>query len=349
MKIRRHIKNYNFIGDTESGVTFRWGRKLQDNPSIAPWAELADISISNHCTKGCDYCYRNSQNNNSFMSLDEYEYILNELQHPKWGNVFQVAIGGGEPLEHPQLKDIIETTLSHNIIPNLTTNGVHLSSEYARFLKNKIGAIAISVSDMRELDMDKISILRAESIRTNVHYVLSSRNVSQAVEVLMEKFNSTLSGFNSIIFLTHKPHGRASTSDTLKLNDDLKQFISLIDRAKLSTRIGFDACFVPHLLHFTDIDSSYVASCECGFFSIYIDENLNVKPCSFDNSERYTFNLKEYSFRDIWENKLQEYRVEAANRCKRDCTKAYECRGACNYYEAITCCFSPNKETALHV
>jgi len=108
MKIRRHIDNYNFIADQETGMTFRWGKTFNDNPKFAPVPELVDISISNHCSKGCDFCYRDSKLNNSFMSLNDFEYILKKLKHPKYGNVFQVALGGGEPLEHPDFIKFIE-------------------------------------------------------------------------------------------------------------------------------------------------------------------------------------------------------------------------------------------------
>lgn len=349
MKVRRHGQLYNFIGDTKTGITFRWGKTLRENPTFAPWPELADISISNHCTKGCDYCYRNSGDNASFMSLEDYEYILNELRHPKWRNVFQIAIGGGEPLEHPQLIQIIETTISRNIIPNLTTNGVHLDSEYASYFKGKVGAVALSVTDIQALDLNKIRILLKESVRTNIHYVLSNKNISQAADILRGKYNEILSGLNSIIFLTHKPHGRGNITDILKLNTILKNFIKQIDHNKCSARIGFDACFVPLLLHFTQTDSTYIDPCECGFFSIYIDEKLNVKPCSFDNMGSYTFNLREYSFSDIWGYKLKRYRDDVINHCERKCSNKIECRGACHFYNEITCCFSKTSEEPLYV
>lgn len=349
MKLRRNSNTYNFIGDTESGITFRWGKSLKENPSFAPWPELADISISNHCTKGCDYCYRDSGDNGSFMPLRDYEHILNELQHQKYGNVFQIAIGGGEPLEHPQLKQIIDATIARNVVPNLTTNGIPLDTAYASYFKGRVGAVALSTTDIQSLDLDKIKLLLKASIRTNIHYVLSNRNISQACEILKGQYNDILSGLNSIIFLTHKPHGRGSMVDILKVNDNFKIFIKQIEHVKCSTRIGFDACFVPHLLHYTKTDPTYVDSCEGGFFSIYIDEKLNVKPCSFDNNGLYTFNLGEYSFSDIWEYKLNRYREELANRCQRKCSNKKECRGACHFYSEITCCFSKNEEEVLYV
>lgn len=100
--LRRDIGDYHFIADHATGMTFRWGKDLNENPLFAPVPELVDISISNHCTKGCSFCYRNSGNNEQFMSVRDYVRILHLLNHPNYGNVFQVAIGGGE-LSFPDL------------------------------------------------------------------------------------------------------------------------------------------------------------------------------------------------------------------------------------------------------
>ena len=104
--LKRDIGEYHFRADAQTGLTMRWGKTLREDPIWAPVPELADISISNHCSKECSYCYRMSTKNNEFMSLEQYERVLDSLNHPKYGNVFQVALGGGEPLEHPQFVQI---------------------------------------------------------------------------------------------------------------------------------------------------------------------------------------------------------------------------------------------------
>ena len=71
----------------------RWGKTVNDDPYRAPMPELVDISISNHCTKGCTFCYRDSVPNHVFMSLEDYERVIQSLNHERWGNVFQVALG----------------------------------------------------------------------------------------------------------------------------------------------------------------------------------------------------------------------------------------------------------------
>jgi MoaA/NifB/PqqE/SkfB family radical SAM enzyme len=346
LKIRRHSSDYNFIGDTETGVTFRWGKTFEENPAYAPWPELADISISNHCTKGCDFCYRDSTANQSFITLKDYERILRELIHPKWGSVFQVALGGGEPFEHPHLREIIDLTVTHKIVPNLTTNGLHINRDWIDTLREKVGAIAVSTDNVNEIDYDKIALLTNCGVRTNIHYLLNKCNIAQASQILNGSFDERLSGLNSIIFLTHKPSGRAKAKNTLQYNDDLRAFIQLIDNRKTSFRIGFDACFVPVLLHLTQTNTDYVDSCECGFFSVYIDERMNVKPCSFAKDGISEFNLHEITLREIWEEKYQEYRCVMKNDCKRDCKNKRHCRGACIYYHEINYCHSRNREEA---
>ncbi|WP_297425422.1 radical SAM protein [Clostridium sp.] len=340
MNIRRHSNGYNFFGDTNTGVTMRWGTNIKSDPLFAPWPELADISISNHCTKGCEFCYKDSSDNGEFMSLEEYEYVLSSLQNEQWGNVFQVALGGGEPLEHPNFIEILDITLSKGIVANFTTNGIHISKEIASKIKDKVGAVAVSVSKAKEINKDKIKILTDEGIKTNIHFVLDNESIADAIDILKGKYDESLSNVNGVIFLTYKPRGRAGLDKCLKMDDKLDKFISLIDKNNANIRIGFDACFVPLLMKYTEIDVDYIDSCECGFFSVYIDENLNVKPCSFANDDRFSYNLKHYKFQDIWMNKYDKYRNNIMrNNCKNECKSKEACRGKCAYYDSIAFCY----------
>lgn len=340
MKIRRHSTSYNFIGDTETGITFRWGKTLKDNPLFAPHPELVDISISNHCSKGCSFCYRNSTKNNSFISIGDYNYILDVLQHPKWGNVFQIAIGGGEPLEHPDFVEIIETTYSRNIIPNFTTNGDLIDKDIASKIASKVGAIAISSQDINELNTSKIDILSDQKIKTNIHFLLNSDTLPQAIKILKGEYNKILNKINAIIFLTYKPCGRADESKILVLNNDFMNFVNLIDNSNCCVKIGFDACFVPNLMKYTKVNNNYIDPCECAFFSVYIDEKMNVKPCSFTTNEKESFNLKNYSFDDIWNIEFETIRKSRINNCKNSCKSKIECRGGCPYFNKINNCYT---------
>jgi len=338
MKIRRHIDDYNFIADQESGMTFRWGKTFNDNPSFAPIPELVDISISNHCTKGCDFCYRNSRPDNSFMSIVDYEYALDCLNHPTYGNVFQVALGGGEPLEHPDFIELLNITKDHNIVPNFTTNGGLLTPNFSNKIRNKVGAVAVSINNLDNIDYSNIAYLIETGIRTNIHYVIDNNNICQAIKILKGEFNYKLSGINAIVFLTFKPSGRGDCKNILRHDPYLDEFLRLVDNSNCSCNIGFDACFVPLLMRFTQTRHDFIDSCEVGFFSVYIDEKLNVTPCSFSNGND-SFNLRSFEFYDIWLNKFSEFRNRIENKCTQVCPAKIECKGKCAYYPEVTVCY----------
>jgi MoaA/NifB/PqqE/SkfB family radical SAM enzyme len=161
---------------------------------MSPWPELADISISNRCSKGCSFCYRNSTPNGDLMSLDQYIQVLDQLTSPVWGPPFQVALGGGEPTEHPELIQILEETKKRQIMPNLTTNGMSLSEEHIRAFKKHCGAVAVSsVVIDSELQSNTSKLLTA-GIRTNLHFVLSESSLDLAIEILRGKFDCELNG-----------------------------------------------------------------------------------------------------------------------------------------------------------
>jgi radical SAM protein with 4Fe4S-binding SPASM domain len=345
--IRRHSTDYNFVADTETGVTMRWGKNLLDNPKAAPLPELVDISISNHCSKGCSYCYRDSTQNNEFISLEDYEYILKSLNDENWGNVFQIALGGGEPLEHPDFLEILKITRNYNIIPNFTTNGINITSELASEIKCLIGAAAISYSDIELIPLSNADIFIREGIKTNIHFILDKQSIKQAIRILKGEHNDILNGFNSIIFLTFKPLGRGSEDLCLKLNDDLKEFCQLVDNNNCNISVGFDSCFMPMLMHFTNTTIDFIEACECAFFSAYINEKLVVKPCSFTNNHSDTFNLREHSFGTIWNKHWDAFRESQINDCQRECKNIDNCRGGCPYYNQINLCKTDEQAKAI--
>lgn len=344
MLIRRHTKNYNFVADSETGFTFRWGKNFSENPIMAPWPELADISISNYCLNNCEYCYRKSNPKGKCITLKDYSFLLGQLSCPEFGAVFQVALGGGEPLLHPEFIEILKITKEvFGIIPNYTTNGKFFDEATIEATKKWCGAIAISYDPYRvDISLEEIKkiglLLKDKGIKANIHYVLSKKTLEDAIKVLNDHYEEFLYAYNAIIFLTYKPMGQANRADCLNRSDLLNSFLRLIDKYESKLKIGFDACMVPIVMKYTSIDHDFLDSCECGFFSVYIDENLNVKPCSFCDEDKYSFNLRKIKFKDIWLNKFSEYRKNIASNCSNECEVSNECRGKCPFFEELFLC-----------
>lgn len=338
--LKRYVGDYHFLADNKTGVTMRWGKTMQENPKFAPVPELADISISNHCTKGCSFCYRNSGNNYEWMSVEDYCSVLEAMNHPKYGNVFQVALGGGEPLEHPDFLAIINETVKRGIVPNFTTNGVFLTEDVCNNIQGKVGAVAISAITLHDIEKDKVDMLHYYGIETNIHYVLSSENIEEATEIACGKYNQLVAGVNAIIFLTYKPAGRAGFEGVLKRGEDYNAFLNAIGMKNVDRpKLGFDACFVPMLLSNATFSPMLVDCCEGGFFSVYIDHKKNVSPCSFSGGKD-AYSLDEYDFYDIWNNQFEPFRKRQKNRCKNNSCISFEnCKGCCPYYPEITVCY----------
>ena len=353
--IRKHFEGYNFLGVQETGVTFRWGKNFHENPYMAPWPELADISISNYCTNGCSYCYRESSENGKFMSLDEYKFVLEQLTSKEYGSVFQIAIGGGEPLLHPDFNQIIQLTRKYGIIPNYTTSGKFFNKENIQTTREFCGAVAISWDPYRDLSTEELSdiglYLLKNGIGANIHYVFSEQTAETAAEILNGTHDDQLQNFNSIIFLTYKPTGRAKKSATIKSDKPLKSFLNLVDNPITNLKIGFDACFVPVLFRTTDVDIDFIDSCECGFFSVYINEDLDVTPCSFCNENKFVYNLEQFSFEHIWKHKFSGYRDFVTENSEIDCLnceKKSMCRGKCPFFNELFLCNLVSKKKVIN-
>ena len=103
--------------------------------------ELLDISITNYCERNCDFCYRETSSNGTFMPLEQYTKIIAQAET---AGVLQVALGGGNPNQHPDFVSILEVTRKHHIIPSYTTNGQGMTDEIYNATKCYCGAMAVS-------------------------------------------------------------------------------------------------------------------------------------------------------------------------------------------------------------
>lgn len=79
------------------------------------------------------------------MKIDDYRIILRQASQMK---VLQIALGGGNPNQHPDFSEIIKLTREEfNIVPSFTTNGRGLSEDVLVASKKYCGAVAVSAYD----------------------------------------------------------------------------------------------------------------------------------------------------------------------------------------------------------
>ena len=85
--------------------------------------ESMDVKITNCCDMGCPMCHEDSKPNG------KHGDILNVPFFDTLNPYTEIAIGGGNPLSHPDLIPFLEQLKSKKLIPSMTVNQVH-------FMKN---------------------------------------------------------------------------------------------------------------------------------------------------------------------------------------------------------------------
>ena len=87
------------------------------------YPDSMDVKITNKCDKGCIFCHENSKPNGEHGDIMNAKFIETLLPYT------ELAIGGGNPLEHPDLEAFLEKCKSLKLIPNMTVNQKHFMKD----------------------------------------------------------------------------------------------------------------------------------------------------------------------------------------------------------------------------
>lgn len=336
-----HYRNlgYTSFFNPETGFFARIPDKGRNEPFWSPHGpELMDISITNWCDRLCSFCYKSSTKNGKHMALDDYKGLIDQAADM---GTFQVALGGGNPNQHPDFIEMLEYTTSKGIVPNYTTNGDGLSNAILDASYKHCGAVAVSAYPPYHVTSSAIKRLNNEGVKTNVHFILDVSSIDTAINWLNNP-PDFLSDINAIVFLNYKPAGRdVYESNLLRYSSRLDEFFRLATSPKRKLKVGFDACCVSAVFARTDANTSMVDACDAGRFSLYVSEDLKVYCCSFQsgNTEGDQINSKT-TLLDIWtkSEKMRAFRnYFSSNRCGT-CNLISTCMNGCPIYEELVIC-----------
>jgi radical SAM protein with 4Fe4S-binding SPASM domain len=333
-------ENYTAIFNPNSGFFAR----IEDGGCDEPfWAEhgpeLLDVAVTNWCDRGCAFCYRKSDESGSHISLSDYEEIIRQAQSI---HVFQVALGGGNPNQHPQFPEILRLTREkYGIVPNYTTNGRGLTPLVIEATAKYCGAVAVSAYPPYHETQEAIDLLRSSGTTTNIHFILTSKSVDTAIAWLDDP-PVFLQRANAIVFLNYKPVGRFA-DEKLLLNQSprIEEFFKLATRGRRSFRIGFDTCTITGLARLGEAPAISVEGCDAGRFSLFVSEKMEVYPCSFMVEAGYQgIPLKGSSLAEIWRNhsSFRRIREKHAERGCADCTTPHQCLSGCPLFPEMNLC-----------
>jgi len=333
-------EHYTAVFNPNSGFFARLEDAGHDEPFWAEHGpELLDIAITNWCDRGCSFCYRKSDESGSHISLEDYEEIVRQAQSL---HVFQVALGGGNPNQHPQFVEILRLTRqTYGIVPNYTTNGRGLTPAVVEATAKYCGAVAVSAYPPYKETAQAIELLKSSQVTTNIHFILTSKTIDTAIEWLNCP-PAFLENANAIVFLNYKPVGRFA-DEKLLLNKSprVQEFFKLATNNHRRFRIGFDTCTITGLARFGDAPEVSLEGCDAGRFSLFVSEKSEVYPCSFMVEAGYSgIPLKGSSLVDIWKNHpgFRQIRAKHGEKGCSDCATPRQCLSGCPLFPQMNLC-----------
>lgn len=239
-----------------NGKTVR--QRLDSTKSItAPkYPEIEDVAINSLCYANCSYCYTSATKHGK-----NFENIV-EKAEDIWGSIsqnnrpFQIAIGGaGESTLHPKWIDFIKTVNSLGIVPNYTTNGMHLTEDILITTEKYCGGVALSYHPhiKKEIFNNAIRNISGFDIRLNLHLIIGDTKSLFDAKVIYETYKDNIEYF---VMLPYQASGRGIKIDTEETWKELFLWISTLSE-KRQQQFAFGALFYEFLLNnpfFVNID-----------------------------------------------------------------------------------------------
>lgn len=153
--------------------------------------ELVDMKITDYCNKNCSFCYQDSTTKGKHADLDIIHSMINSLHYL---NVFEIALGGGEPTSHPEFINILKYIDSYGIIANFTSKNIDWIVKNYDDIKKYVGGIGISVSDDIFLlrDLSKLYSLDNSKFTIQVPVGVCDEETLENILNLCNQFNFTV-------------------------------------------------------------------------------------------------------------------------------------------------------------
>lgn len=346
--------NFNMYFRKSDGFTAKWGKTFDDDPAYNPFGnEIADIEITKACRgirnkegkrKPCAFCYKSNSSSGTYMNFDTFKKVFDKLNEAK--TMTQIAFGvdaeASEDL-NPDIWKIFEYTKNNGVTPNVTV--ADITPYTAEKIVSLCGACAVSAYqtnknccyDTIRLLLDEAKKQGKKNFAVNIHIMISKETLSFVHEVINDYMNDErLKGMNAIVFLSLKQKGRGEYFNKVTENE----FKEVVDKCfENNIKFGMDSCsankFMKAIEHRDNYDElmTMIENCEKLIYSLYINDEAKLFPCSFMEREGDwkdgvdMLNINNFT-QDVWYH----------DKVKKDrdiSLKCIECKGcnSCAYYD----------------
>lgn len=162
---------------------------------LPEFPEQMDCKITNNCDMGhgvgglniCSYCHESSHTQGKHGNLQNTLKVLDCLPQG-----IEIAIGGGNPLAHPNLLLFLRGLRKMGAVPNLTINELHLTSKYwgliHKILSSQL-AFGIGVS-YRSVNKDHSGLYRMMDYPHAIIHLIAGIDDVDDIRGLMKKIKT---------------------------------------------------------------------------------------------------------------------------------------------------------------
>lgn len=295
-----------------------------------------DLELSRRCNQQCKYCFTDAgEALPNELNLTEIKNIISQGREMDIKQV--VIVGGGEPLLHNDLKEIIDFILNNKLKILLLTNGTLIDEKKAEYFYNRkvylcvklnafenaqihdylVGQSGGFIKVRRVLDMlIDMGYSNPEEPMLAIESIICKKNIGEIPKMWHWARNNNIFPFIELI----TPQGRARKNQHLFVSrhEAFKLFseLSRIDK----NEYGYDWIPIPPIAGFP---------CRRHYYSCYITSVGEVLPCS--GIDISIGNISKNRLQDILENsalikKLRHIELYLEGKCAR-CELKNECYG----------------------
>jgi hypothetical protein len=273
-----------FIPDCFDPIKTRFSfNNMAKIPTQASTPELVDLKITERCTKGCAFCLDDSTLDGKHANIDTIKHIIDVLASL---HVLEIAIGGGEPTSHPNIKEIIKYAYLNKISVSLSTTNIDWIINNVKFINSYCGGIGISCANAKEVKT-LLGKLYGKNVlhKITIHIVLGTLDRDEFAKILDELSN--VKYCNRVLLLAPKSIGRGETykfQDYSWWLEEVKKYERLIYRVSIDTELA--RLFENELKDTSGELSPILYDTTDGKFSMFIDAvNMEIAPSSFSDQK----------------------------------------------------------------
>lgn len=280
---------------------------IRNLPAPVPAPESVHLQLNNVCNLRCPSCYVGLHEEDAGgLSWERIQLLIDE-----WAEmgVFQLALGGGEPLLSPKFAPVVRYARKRGIVPNVTTNGWLISAMLLDEIEGYLGELRMSLNDAVTINAalleEKAALLRSRGVRFGFNLIVTRKNLDRLTELLHWACKQ---GAATINLIRPKPapgnehwyeHNDLSSGDSARLAAMLPEFEPFFSETNLTLDCAFSFLF--HGWPAEKLRTHGVAGCAMGERFATVKWNGDVSPCSHLHGEEFMAgNVAQQSFREIW-------------------------------------------------